>query len=69
MAKEQYNIWGRGGGAMYRKTLYWEGVTPHTKNIYLKGGHRTCFIDGGSNWDGEATQIQIGAARQNKRLQ
>ena len=34
------------------KGLHWGG-TPHNKNIYWEGGHRTYFLDWVNNWGGE----------------
>ena len=32
---------------------YIEEGTPHRKNIYWEGGHRTYFLDWVNNWGGE----------------
>ena len=32
----------------------------HRKNLYWEGGHRTYFLDGGDNWDGENPYTERG---------
>ena len=42
------------GRARVEKTTL--GGTPHRKNVYWEGGHRTYFVDEGDTWGGDTAQ-------------